>query len=45
MTQFRMSLLYCAAAISGAFSGLLAAGFAKMKGVGGYNGQALSLIL
>ncbi|KAL2864089.1 major facilitator superfamily domain-containing protein [Aspergillus lucknowensis] len=38
MTQFRMSLLYCAAAMSGAFSGLLAAGIAKMSGLGGYNG-------
>lgn len=38
MTQFRMSLLYCAAAMSGAFSGLLAAGIAEMKGLGGYNG-------
>jgi predicted MFS family arabinose efflux permease len=38
MTQFRMSLLYCAAALSGAFSGLMAAGIAEMKGIGGYNG-------
>ncbi|KAL2848910.1 major facilitator superfamily domain-containing protein [Aspergillus pseudoustus] len=38
MTQFRMSLLYCAAAMSGAFSGLLAAAIAKMSGLGGYNG-------
>lgn len=39
MTQLRMSLLYCAAALSGAFSGLLAAGFAEMRGLGGYNGK------
>lgn len=38
MTQFRVSLLYCAAAMSGAFSGLLAAGIAEMKGLAGYNG-------
>ena len=38
MTQFRMSMLYCAAAMSGAFSGLLAAGIAKMSGLAGYNG-------
>ncbi|CAH0017059.1 unnamed protein product [Clonostachys rhizophaga] len=38
MTQFRMSLLYCAAAMSGAFSGLLAAAIAKMSGIAGYNG-------
>lgn len=38
MTQFRMSLLYCAAAMSGAFSGLLAAAIAEMSGLGGYRG-------
>lgn len=38
MTQFRMSMLYCAAAVSGAFSGLLAAGIAEMSGIGGYKG-------
>jgi MFS family permease len=38
MTQFRMSMLYCAAAMSGAFSGLFAAAIAKMSGVAGYNG-------
>lgn len=38
MTQFRMSMLYCAAAMSGAFSGLLAAAIAKMSGLAGYNG-------
>lgn len=31
--QTRMSLFYCASALSGAFSGLLAAGIAKMDGV------------
>ncbi|KAL4866026.1 hypothetical protein BDV12DRAFT_199576 [Aspergillus spectabilis] len=40
MTQLRMSLLYCAAAMSGAFSGLLAAAIAKMSGVGGYKAGA-----
>jgi MFS family permease len=44
MTQLRMSLLYCSAAMSGAFSGLLAAGFAKMKGLGGYNGTQSSTL-
>ncbi|SPO06785.1 related to permease of the major facilitator superfamily [Cephalotrichum gorgonifer] len=38
MTQFRMSMLYSAAAMSGAFSGLLAAGFAQMAGLANYNG-------
>lgn len=38
MTQFRMSLLYCAAAMSGAFSGLFAAAIAKMSGLAGYSG-------
>jgi len=41
MLQLRMALLYCAAAMSGAFSGLLAAGIAKMRGVGGLNGEIL----
>jgi sugar phosphate permease len=41
MLQLRMALLYCAAAMSGAFSGLLAAGIAKMRGVGGLNGESL----
>ncbi|KAL4876152.1 major facilitator superfamily domain-containing protein [Aspergillus karnatakaensis] len=45
MTQLRMSLLYCAAAMSGAFSGLLAAAIAKMSGVGGYNGWRWIFIL
>ncbi|KAJ5630468.1 uncharacterized protein N7484_010568 [Penicillium longicatenatum] len=34
----RISIFYCASALSGAFSGLLAAGIAKMDGVGGYEG-------
>lgn len=34
----RISYFYCASALSGAFSGLLAAGIAKMDGVGGYEG-------
>ncbi|KAJ1333114.1 MFS transporter ACS family allantoate permease [Microdochium nivale] len=38
MTQFRMSLMYVAAAISGAFSGIMAAGIAKMSGIAGYEG-------
>lgn len=31
--QFRMALFYCASAVSGAFSGLLAAAIAKMNGM------------
>lgn len=34
----RIAVFYCASALSGAFSGLLAAGIAKMDGVGGYEG-------
>ncbi|KAH6149424.1 hypothetical protein HBI68_184990 [Parastagonospora nodorum] len=34
----RISYFYCASALSGAFSGLQAAGIAKMDGVGGYEG-------
>ncbi|KAF1848174.1 MFS general substrate transporter [Cucurbitaria berberidis CBS 394.84] len=34
----RISYFYCASALSGAFSGILAAGIAKMDGVGGYEG-------
>ncbi|KAL2067198.1 hypothetical protein VTL71DRAFT_1622 [Oculimacula yallundae] len=45
MTQFRMSLLYCAAAMSGAFSGLLAAGIAEMRGLQGYAGWAWIFII
>ncbi|KPI37148.1 putative transporter [Cyphellophora attinorum] len=37
-TQTRTALFYCAAAIAGAFSGLLAAGIAKMDGLGNYDG-------
>lgn len=34
----RIAVFYCASALSGAFSGLLAAGIAKMDGIGGYHG-------
>lgn len=34
----RISWFYCMSALSGAFSGLLAAAIAKMDGVGGYEG-------
>lgn len=34
----RISYFYCASALSGAFSGLLAAGIAQMDGVAGYEG-------
>lgn len=34
----RISYFYCASALSGAFSGLLAAAIAEMDGVGGYEG-------
>uniref|UniRef100_A0A8H7N3D3 Major facilitator superfamily (MFS) profile domain-containing protein n=1 Tax=Bionectria ochroleuca TaxID=29856 RepID=A0A8H7N3D3_BIOOC len=34
----RVSYFYCASALSGAFSGLLAAAIANMDGVGGYEG-------
>ena len=34
----RISYFYCASALSGAFSGLLAAGIAQMDGVGGQQG-------
>jgi predicted MFS family arabinose efflux permease len=33
-----MALFYCASALAGAFSGLLAAGIAKMDGLGNYEG-------
>ena len=36
----RISWFYCMSALSGAFSGILAAGIAKMDGVGGYEGQS-----
>lgn len=35
----RISWFYCTSALSGAFSGLLAAALAKMDGVGGYEGE------
>ncbi|KAG7120823.1 MFS-type transporter cnsO like protein [Verticillium longisporum] len=41
----RISYFYCASALSGAFSGLLAAGIAKMDGVGGYEGWRWIFIL
>jgi MFS family permease len=34
----RIAIFYCASALSGAFSGLLAAGIAQMDGVGGQEG-------
>ena len=34
----RVATFYCASALSGAFSGLLAAGIGKMDGVGDYEG-------
>ncbi|KAL3452241.1 major facilitator superfamily domain-containing protein [Aspergillus insuetus] len=34
----RISYFYCASALSGAFSGLLAAAIAEMHGIGGYEG-------
>ncbi|KAL3472834.1 major facilitator superfamily domain-containing protein [Aspergillus californicus] len=34
----RLALFFCASALSGAFSGVLAAGISKMDGVGGYAG-------
>lgn len=37
-TQTRMAMFYLSSALSGAFSGLLAAGIAQMRGVGGYEG-------
>lgn len=41
----RISYFYCASALSGAFSGLLAAGIAQMDGVGGYEGWRWIFIL
>ncbi|KAE8343737.1 hypothetical protein BDV24DRAFT_172436 [Aspergillus arachidicola] len=35
---YRVSIFYCASALSGAFSGLLAAGIAQMDGIGGQEG-------
>ncbi|EEP81497.1 conserved hypothetical protein [Uncinocarpus reesii 1704] len=37
-TYLRIALFYCASALSGGFSGLLAFAIAKMRGLGGYNG-------
>ncbi|KAJ6184196.1 hypothetical protein N7519_005497 [Penicillium mononematosum] len=36
--QSRIAIFYTASALAGAFSGLLAFGLAKMRGIGGYNG-------
>jgi MFS family permease len=41
----RVSYFYCASALSGAFSGLLAAAIAEMDGVGGYEGWRWIFIL
>ena len=41
----RISYFYCSSALSGAFSGLLAAGIAQMRGVGGYEGWRWIFIL
>lgn len=41
----RISYFYCASALSGAFSGLLAAGIAQMDGVGGLEGWRWIFIL
>ena len=41
----RISYFYCASALSGAFSGLLAAAIAKMDGVGGQEGWRWIFIL
>lgn len=43
--QFRIALFYCASALSGAFSGLLAFAIAKMDGVGGKAGWAWIFLL
>ncbi|KAF9895109.1 hypothetical protein FE257_000011 [Aspergillus nanangensis] len=41
----RLAFFYCISALSGAFSGLLAAAIAKMDGVGGYEGWRWIFIL
>jgi MFS family permease len=41
----RVSYFYCASALSGAFSGLLAAAIAEMDGAGGYEGWRWIFIL
>jgi len=43
--QLRIALFYCASALSGAFSGLLAFAIVKMKGVGGRPGWAWIFLL
>ncbi|KAK3633298.1 hypothetical protein LTR56_015866 [Elasticomyces elasticus] len=43
--QTRLALFYCASALSGAFSGLLAFCIAKMDGLGGVSGWAWIFIL
>ena len=43
--QTRLALFYCASALSGAFSGLLAFAIAKMDGVGGRPGWAWIFLL
>lgn len=44
-TQFRTAAFYMMSAISGAFSGLLAAAISRMRGVGGYSGWRWIFIL
>ncbi|OAA59041.1 Major facilitator superfamily domain, general substrate transporter [Niveomyces insectorum RCEF 264] len=44
-SQFRQALFYCAAIISGSFSGLLAFGISKMDGVSGLAGWRYIFIL
>lgn len=41
----RIAYFYCTSALSGAFSGLLAAGIAQMDGIGGYEGWRWIFIL
>lgn len=41
----RISWFYCFSALSGAFSGMLAAGIARMDGVGGYQGWRWIFVL
>ena len=43
--QTRLAMFYCASALSGAFSGLLAFGIANMDGVGGRPGWAWIFLL
>lgn len=43
--QFRLALFYCASALSGAFSGLLAFAIAKMDGLGNLPGWAWIFVL